>query len=119
MEDLKSKKCIPCQGGTPPLPLEKIKTFKEMIHPDWELTHDNTRLMRKLKLHQMKAPMMLANQLASMADEQWHHPELHIGFNHLEIEIYTHKINNLVESDFIFAAKTDQLILEFMEKISS
>ena len=45
-----------------------------------------------------------------MADEQWHHPELSIGFGHLEIEVWTHKIDGLVESDFIFAAKCDDII---------
>lgn len=109
---LHEKKCIPCSGEIPPLELDKIKEFKKDISPEWELTHDNTRLLRKIKCDQMKEPMKLANIIAEMADEQWHHPELHIGFGHLDIEIWTHKINGLVESDFIFAAKVDKIISE-------
>ena len=59
--------------------------------------------------------MQLALQIGKLADEQWHHPELTVGYGHLDIEIWTHKINALVESDFIFAAKVDKLINLFQE----
>ncbi len=109
---LSSKTCIPCQGGVPALPLEDIKKLLKEIHPDWELTHEGTRIIRKVKLKEMAQPMKIANEIAKVADEQWHHPELHVGFGHLDIEIWTHKIDGLVESDFIFAAKVDDILKE-------
>ena len=108
--NLSDKKCIPCSGEIPPLPLDEILKFKSQISPDWELTHQNTRILRKIKIPQMKRPMEIANLIAKEADDQWHHPELHIGFGHLDIEIWTHKINGLVESDFIFASKVDKIL---------
>ena len=57
--------------------------------------------------------MKLAQKIGAMADEQWHHPELHVGFGHLEVEVWTHKINGLVESDFIFCAKADEIAREY------
>lgn len=107
---LSEKTCIPCQGGTPPLPSEEVQRLLREIHQDWKLTHEGTRIIRSVKLKEMIEPMRIANIIAVMADEQWHHPELHIGFGHLEIEIWTHKINALVESDFIFAAKVDEIL---------
>lgn len=109
---LYEKKCVPCSGEIPPLPENEIMEFKKQISPEWELTHDNTRLLRKVSLHQMAKPMELADKIAKIADEQWHHPELHVGFGHLDIEVWTHKINGLVESDFIFAAKVDKILDE-------
>ena len=109
---LYEKKCIPCSGEIPPLPESEIMEFKKQISPEWELTHNNTRLLRKVSLHQMAKPMELADKIAKIADENWHHPELHVGFGHLDIEIWTHKINGLVESDFIFAAKVDKILDE-------
>jgi 4a-hydroxytetrahydrobiopterin dehydratase len=106
------KKCIPCSGEIPPLPENEIMELKKQISPEWELTHNNTRLLRKVSLHQMAKPMELADKIAKIADEQWHHPELHVGFGHLDIEVWTHKINGLVESDFIFAAKVDKILDE-------
>ncbi|RLA65439.1 MAG: 4a-hydroxytetrahydrobiopterin dehydratase [Epsilonproteobacteria bacterium] len=107
---LDKKKCIPCSGDIPPLPEDKIHKLKKQISPEWKFTHNNTRLLRKISLHQMAKPMELANKIAKIADEEWHHPELHVGFGHLDIEIWTHKINGLVESDFIFAAKIDKIV---------
>lgn len=107
---LDKKKCIPCSGEVPPLAIEEITKLKQEISREWELTHDNTRLMRKLKFKNFKTPMDLAVRIGELAEEQWHHPELCVGWGHLEIEIWTHKINALVESDFIFAAKVDQIL---------
>lgn len=107
--DLMNKKCIPCSGGVPPLPDDEIMKLKKEISSEWELTHGNTRLLRKIKFKDFKASMDLGIKIGELAEEQWHHPELVIGFGHLDIEIWTHKINGLVESDFIFAAKVDGL----------
>jgi 4a-hydroxytetrahydrobiopterin dehydratase len=45
-----------------------------------------------------------------MAEEQQHHPDLHVSWGRLTVEVWTHKIGGLTESDFIFAAKCDVLI---------
>ena len=109
---LSDKKCIPCQGGVPPLAFEEVEKLKGQISADWELTHDGRRLLRKEKYKDFSTPMKLAVEIGKMADQQWHHPEINLGFGHLEIEVWTHKINGLVESDFIFAAKVDAILKE-------
>jgi 4a-hydroxytetrahydrobiopterin dehydratase len=112
-EDLKSKTCIPCQGGVPSLPLEEINKFIKHLHSDWKLTHDNTRIIRSFKFKNFALSIKLANILGDIAEEQFHHPELYVGWGHLEVEIWTHKINGLVESDFIYAAKVDEAYKNF------
>ncbi len=116
--NLNEKKCIPCSGGVPSLPEDQIDEFKQKIDPSWLLTHDKTRLRREFKFKDFASAMNLAKIIGAMADEQWHHPEIHLGFGHLEIEVWTHKINGLVESDFIFAAKTDTIYSEFMRTLN-
>ncbi len=54
----------------------------------------------------------MVNKISKLAEEEWHHPEFSFGWGHLEIEVWTHKIDSLVESDFILAAKIDKLIEE-------
>jgi 4a-hydroxytetrahydrobiopterin dehydratase len=110
--ELGEKKCIPCSGEVPPLPDKDISKLKKEISSEWELTHGNTRLLRKIKFKDFKTAMNLAVKIGELAEDQWHHPELVLGFGHLDIEIWTHKINALVESDFIFAAKVDGLYNE-------
>lgn len=112
MENLSEKTCIPCSGGVPPLDITLKRKYKEHIHDDWKFTHNEQRLLRVVKFKDFSSAMKLANLIGELADEQWHHPELTVGFGHLDIEIWTHKIDNLVESDFIFASKVDLLINE-------
>ena len=115
MSSLSDRKCIPCEGGVPPLASsKKIELLKE-IDSSWQLTHNNRRLERSLELKGFQNPMKLAYEVGLLADEQWHHPDLHISFNKIRIEIWTHKINNLVESDYVFAAKVDNIINNFIE----
>lgn len=110
MSSLSEKNCIPCQGGVPPLPMEQKNEFKQQLDKSWSFTHENKRLQRVLKTKGFSQAMSVAVEIGEIADEQWHHPELVVGFGKLEICVWTHKIDDLVESDFVFAAKIDQLL---------
>ena len=54
--------------------------------------------------------MQAALRIGEMAEEQQHHRDLHVSWGRLTVEVWTHKIGGLTESDFIFAAKCDLLI---------
>ena len=114
MEELAKRMCIPCQGGVPPLPVDEIFKFKAHLHPDWQLTHQNTRLCLDLRFENFAIPMQLGHKIGEMADEQWHHPDLLIAWGRLRVEVWTHKIDGLVESDFIFAAKVDDIVRPYL-----
>jgi 4a-hydroxytetrahydrobiopterin dehydratase len=109
--ELHQKECIPCQGGVPPLPLAEKQRLLQEIGEGWELTHHDTRLFKDYKFKTFQAAMDFAIKLGEMAEEQGHHPELHVGWGHCGVEIWTHKIDNLVESDFIYAAKAEKIFL--------
>lgn len=110
MTSLKEKTCIPCQGGVPPLPMNEKLILKEQLDRRWSLTHDKTRLTLEVQCDKFEQPMKIANEIAKIADEQWHHPDLHVSFGKLRIDLWTHKIDNLVESDYILAAKIDEVL---------
>ena len=119
VDNLSDKKCIPCQGGVPILKPEEVKEYREAIGEEWEVTHEFTRLYRSVKTKDFADSMAIAHKIGLLADEQWHHPELVVGFGHLDIEVWTHKIDGLVESDFIFASKVDKLLGEESSLIKS
>ena len=110
---LRDKKCIPCEGGVPPLALNLKNQFMEELHDDWCFENNKKRLKREVSLKGFKLPLEIANKIGEIADEQWHHPDLYISFNTLIIEIWTHKIDDLVESDFIFASKLDGVLEDY------
>ena len=106
-QELREKNCIPCQGGVPPLPESERELLLKSLENGWELTHDKNRLKRKFEFKDYKAPYDLVCKISEIAEDQWHHPDISFGWGYLEVEIFTHKIGSLVESDFIFAAKID------------
>ena len=43
-----------------------------------------------------------------IAEAEGHHPDLHVGWGRCGVEIWTHDINGLAESDFFLAAKVNR-----------
>ena len=104
----KQEKCIPCQGGVPPLKSAEIKKYQKLIRPEW-LIEDNIKLFKEFRFENYKSAINFSNLVANLADEQGHHPYIHINFKSVKIILFTHKINGLHENDFLMANKIDNL----------
>ena len=48
------------------------------------------------------------NKVGAVAEAEGHHPDLYLAWGKCRVEIWTHKINGLTESDFYMAAKADR-----------
>lgn len=108
-ETLDAKKCIPCSGGTPPLESDQKKNYLKQLKDGWRLCAGMTKIEKQFKFKNFKKTMSFINEVADIAEREWHHPDITFGWGYAHIQIQTHKINNLVESDFILAAKIDQI----------
>jgi 4a-hydroxytetrahydrobiopterin dehydratase len=106
--DLKDKKCIPCSTYVPPLTMEEKQKMLGRLSTEWKLTWENSRLKRDYKFKNFRRALEFANEVGRIAEEEKHHPEIHLGWGHCDIEIWTHTNNNLVENDFILAAKLEE-----------
>lgn len=106
--DLKDKKCVPCSSYVPPLARETKLEMLAKLSSEWKLTHDESRIRRDFKFKNFKRALEFANEVGRIAEEEKHHPELFLGWGHCDVEIWTHANNNLVENDFILAAKVDE-----------
>ena len=54
--------------------------------------------------------MDFVNAMAEVAEDEGHHPDFCVHFNRVDVTIWTHAIDGLSESDFILAAKLDELL---------
>lgn len=104
---LAEQKCIPCRGGVPPMVKERAEVLLRELADGWRLNADG-RLERAFAFENFAQAMAFANKVADVAEEEGHHPDLHIAWGVCKVEIWTHKINGLTESDFYFAAKVDR-----------
>ena len=103
---LADQTCVPCKGGVPPLTATEIAPLLAQLD-DWEVEADK-RLRRTYRVKNFVEALALANRVGAIAEEQAHHPDLHVAWGRLRVEVWTHKIDGLTESDFVFAAKCDR-----------
>jgi 4a-hydroxytetrahydrobiopterin dehydratase len=106
--ELSEKKCIPCEGGVPPLNKKEISELIPRISREWKVT-DNSKLSREFNFVNYRHTIDFVDKVAKIADEEGHHPDLHVYYGRVVAELSTHSINGLSENDFILAAKMDKL----------
>lgn len=103
---LAAKRCVPCEGGVEPLSPEEARELGTQV-PDWEVHED--RIERTFEVGDFVEAMDFANRITPIAEQENHHPDLHISWGKVRVELSTHKIGGLSENDFILAAKIDEL----------
>ena len=106
--DLASQDCVPCRGGVPPLDPAVVKDMLARLGCDWTVV-DGHHLSKTYAFPDFKEALRFTNLVGDMAEEQGHHPDLLLAWGKVRVDIWTHKIDALVESDFVFAAKTEAI----------
>ncbi len=56
-----------------------------------------------------KGALSFVNRVGAIAEEQGHHPDISLSWGKAQVSIWTHKIDGLTESDFVLAAKIDEV----------
>ena len=79
--------------------------------PGWELI--NNTLHRKLSFKSASASLAFTNRLATIAEQQQHHPSIFIDGPQLQIELYTHDTGGITEKDFVLAEEINTLIKNY------
>ena len=107
MSELASKTCVPCRGGVPALKGVELENLKKQL-PGWNVVSDH-HLHRRFDFPDFVQALAFVNKVGELAEQQGHHPDILLTWGKVEITIWTHKVDGLTESDFILAAKIDQL----------
>ena len=107
--ELAEKQCIPCRGGIPPLKGDDLTPLQNELGADWKTVEEH-HIEKVFKFDTYREGIDFVNAVAEIAEEQQHHPDILLTYGKVRITIWTHAINGLTESDFIFAARTDRLL---------
>lgn len=107
MSELSAKQCVPCQGGVPALTGDEIKPLLGQLD-GWEVVNDH-HLVKNHTFPDFAQALAFVNRVGDLAEQQGHHPDIYLAWGKVRVEIWTHKIDGLTESDFILAAKIDDL----------
>ena len=104
--NLAQRHCIPCEGGTAPLDHADIGRFLGNLTLEWAVV-DDVKLRREFRFKSYMEAMVFVNDVAAIAEEEGHHPDMCIYFNRVVIELTTHSIDGLSDNDFILARKIE------------
>ncbi|HPI99086.1 MAG TPA: 4a-hydroxytetrahydrobiopterin dehydratase [Synergistales bacterium] len=107
--DLKEKKCVPCEGGIPPLTGEELQPYLEGA-PHWEYLEGEVPCIRRVyRFKNFRGSWEFFDKVANLAEEEGHHPDILVQWNRVTLTLTTHAIKGLSENDFILAAKINAL----------
>jgi 4a-hydroxytetrahydrobiopterin dehydratase len=106
--ELTKMKCKPCEGGVPKLNAAEIMKYQKGLEKPWEVV-DEMKLVKSFEFKDYREVISFFNKVAELAEEEGHHPVMHVFFSAVKVELWTHAILGLSENDFILAAKIDEL----------
>ena len=107
MDKLSHGKCVPCEGGVPPLKgeqLEKLKSQLDQEASGWELK-DPKHLEKTYKFPDFASALAFVNKIGEIAEAEGHHPNIEFGWGFVRVLLWTHAIDGLSDNDFFLAAK--------------
>ena len=107
--ELTSQRCEPCEGGQPTLTRDQVTPLLEQLDAGWAVDSGGSSISRDFRFKGFNKTMSFVNAVAWIANQQMHHPDLQVGYDHCEVTLTTHAIDGLSANDFIVAAKIDQL----------
>ena len=107
MSELASKTCEPCRGGVPPLKGEPLAALATQVN-GWKVVEEH-HIVKRYQFPNFITALQFVDRVGALAEEQGHHPDIFLTWGNVEVTIWTHAVKGLTESDFILAAKIDQI----------
>lgn len=108
-EELRTIKCVPCEGGVPKLTAAEAEQQNAQVQ-GWTILGDPDRISKNWTVKNFVAGMAFFEKVMQLAEDEGHHPDLHlVGYRNVTIDIWTHAVGGLSLNDFILAAKIDEL----------
>ena len=105
--NLADKKCVPSRIGDPPLDKAKTEVMLDQLEENLKL-NANGHLEKLYKFKDFARALAFVNKIGAVAEAEDHHPNIYLAWGNCRVEIWTHIINGLTESDFFLAAKMDR-----------
>ncbi len=107
--ELLQMRSVPYASGTPPMSDAEEDEYIIKV-PGWELDREGMhKITREFKFGDFKKALAFVVKVGEVAEREDHHPDIHIYYSRVVLELSTHSIGGLTENDFIVAAKINAL----------
>ncbi|KLV05455.1 pterin-4-alpha-carbinolamine dehydratase [Photobacterium aquae] len=111
MSDLHQLKCEACQVGAPAVTSSEAEVLLADL-PFWKMERRDgiDQLEKCYRFKNFKQAWAFADQVAELAEAEFHHPTITLEWGKVTVCWWTHAIGGLHRNDFICAAKTEKLL---------
>jgi 4a-hydroxytetrahydrobiopterin dehydratase len=75
--------------------------------PDWK-RRDDQRLAKTFLFPDFAAALAFVNRVGAIAEEQGHHPDLHLAWGRVDVETWSHDAGGITDRDFRLAEAIDR-----------
>jgi 4a-hydroxytetrahydrobiopterin dehydratase len=109
-QPLSARRCVPCEGGVPPLTEEQVRPLLAQIQ-GWQVEESNghQQLVKTFRFSNFVEAVEFVNRITPVAESEGHHPDLLVSWGQVRVQLWTHAAGGLTENDFILAAKLDEV----------
>lgn len=107
---LASERCEVCKPGTPHISDDEAAALAQEVDDAWEVVGGHDKITRRIKTKDFAESMALAVRIGFLAEAEGHHPDLHVHWGRLVVDLTTHAAKGLTRNDFVLAAKIDRLV---------
>lgn len=87
---------------------KEIENLRKELGEKWHVS-DINKLIAEFSFPDFASAMDFAIQVGTLSDKEGHHPDVHISWGKVKIQIWTHVANGLTLNDFILASKIEQV----------
>lgn len=94
----------------PHLDDEQAAALAREIDEDWQIVGGHEKLRRRVKTSGFGESMAIAVRIGFIAEAEGHHPDLHVHWGRLVVDVTTHAAKGLTRNDFVLAAKIDRFL---------
>lgn len=108
MSPFGKKHCIPCKASAKPLVEDLLEKYLQELGGNWRVVNDHY-LEKEFSFKNFAEALEFTTKVGALAEEEGHHPNIHLSYGKVRLLLWTHAINGLSENDFILAAKIDML----------
>ncbi|AXR78941.1 4a-hydroxytetrahydrobiopterin dehydratase [Natrarchaeobaculum sulfurireducens] len=113
---LADQECEACTSEDEPLTEPEYADYLGELEDDVWAVVDDHHLEGAYEFPDFRNALEFTYEVGELAEEEWHHPDIHLQWGEVRIEVWTHKIDGLHESDFVMAAKMDRCYEEYPEE---
>jgi 4a-hydroxytetrahydrobiopterin dehydratase len=105
---LAERTCTACRKDAPRLDAAAARALAAEV-PGWSFRDNGTWIERNWRFADFASAFAFVCRVADIAEAAGHHPDLAFGWGYVRISLQTHAIGGLHETDFILAARIDEI----------